>query len=106
MGITPIEMYTMVPKSQEASNVKQATHSQEQAAQSNIVSHVQTVAKQNSVQTVKASESQKEEYRYDAKEKGNGSFSGNKGKKKEEEEKDSKAIKNTSPRKGGFDVRI
>ncbi len=108
MGMPPIEMYTMVPKSQEASIVRHHEQTQNQAAQSNITSHIDAVILQNSQQTVRSEESRKEDYRYDAKEKGNGQYEENKGRKKKdgkEEEKDEKSGK-TSARPGGFDVRI
>ena len=92
MGMPPIEMYTMVPKSQEASIVRHNEQNQNQAAQANITSRIDSTIMQNSRQTVKTEESQKEDYRYDAKEKGNGTYEGNRERKKkdgkDEEKKD------------------
>ncbi len=104
----PIEMYTMVPKSQEASIVRQHEQNQNQAAQAGITSRIDSAIMQKSQQTVKTAESQKEDYRYDAKEKGNGTYEGNREKKKKDgkdEGKDEKS-KDPSARPGGFDVRI
>lgn len=105
MGITPIEMYTMVPKSQEASTLKQSDHAHTQNNQANIVSHINSEIKHNSQQTVKSDESRKEEYRYDAKDGGSGKYSGRDGSKKREKKEETRGISNMAG-PGGFDVRI
>lgn len=105
MGITPIEMYTMVPKSQEASGVRQSQHTQGQNQQQGIVNHINSEIMQNSMKPVKANEAEKENYRYDAKEKGNGGYSGNGKKKKKGNESEKKEDEHVFKR-NGFDVRI
>lgn len=104
MAITPIERALIPPKSQEASQFQHA-HLQKQAhAQEQLGVQYNNTLQHNSQQTVKMTKSENNEYRYDAKEKGNGQFSGKKqGKKKngqEETEKD-KEIRISS-----FDMRI
>lgn len=103
MSITPIEMYTMVPKSQEASHLRQGELSRMAGQQAETVQSFEKEIRQNSQQTVKMSESENPEYRYDAKEKGNGSY-GNSGKGKKEKKKEEKS--DIPVRPGGFDIRI
>lgn len=105
MAITPIEVATMAPKSQVIApvhqhNVQKPVHDQLQFSQ-----QFNQEIKQNSKQTVKTIKSENNEYRYDAKEKGNNSdnykYSGKKKKAKEQEKG-----KASSPHKGGIDIRI
>lgn len=103
MPITPIEMITMAPKSQEASHYKQNEVQKSFAEQTQLAASYSKEVKHNSQQTIKATKSENNEYRYDAKEKGNGSFSEkeNKNKKKDQETGDEKEIKLSS-----FDIKI
>lgn len=103
MSITPIEMVTMAPKSQEVSFLRQGeqTRSQNQQAQHGM--HFNQAIKQNSSQTVKMSETEYKQYRYDAKEKGNGQYEAKKHKKKKEE---AKKTSDTGIKQGNFDIRI
>ena len=105
--ITPIEMYTMAPKSQEASNIRHGEQVRDASQQAGIAQNISKQANDNTQRTVKMSETENPEYRYDAKERGNNEYSsdGQKKKKKEEEEKDG-GLKNSSTRPGGFDIRI
>lgn len=105
MPITPIEMYTMTPKSQEASfqhradQVRAANQEQEYANQ------VQEHVHETLTKTTGTERSENEAYRYDAKEKGNGSYQESKGNKKKEEKKEGKESGGEKSRHG-FDVRI
>lgn len=104
MSIPPIERALVPPKSQEASQFQHA-HQQKQAhAQEQLGVQYHNTLQRNSQQTVKMTKSENNEYRYDAKEKGNGKYSGKKqGKKKKEQEKDKKENPALSR---GFDMRI
>lgn len=104
MPIRPIDIYTMAPKSQEASQIKQfesakALHEQEQLSSS-----FKQVVEHKSQQTTKSEKGENKDYRYDAKEKGNNSYSGGEKKKKKKEEKlheKEKGIQTSS-----FDMKI
>lgn len=108
MGVTPIETYTMVPKSYEASVMKHNEQTQNHAAQSNIVSHIDSKTLHDSRMTVKSQETVKEEYRYDAKDGGNGSYSPNGQRRKKGEKNSESDFSDASKfkRPGSFDVRI
>ena len=107
--ITPIEMYTMIPKSQEASHVKQGELAKDASRQAEAMQHIENQANDNTQRTVRMSETENPEYRYDAKEKGNNSYSGQEHKKgeedREEEEKKKKGF-NMTDHPGGIDIRI
>ncbi|MBR4341123.1 MAG: hypothetical protein IKP88_00170 [Lachnospiraceae bacterium] len=104
--ITPIEMYTMVPKSQEASNVHSAANAKNVAQQQGGMQEIAHQARHNTQQTVQVTSSENPEYRYDAKEQGNGNYSSNKKKKKKEDESEHKEDSSLNENHGGFDIRI
>lgn len=104
--ITPIEMYSMVPKSQEASILRNGENARQVAQQQGGMQSVEQQARQNTQQTVKTMEATNHEYRYDAKEKGNGQYSEEEKRKKKKKEQEEHIGENTSKRSGGFDVRI
>lgn len=104
--ITPIEMYTMVPKTQEASHVKQGEQARMNAQQEGAVQSINRQAEQNTQRTVGTNKPENGEFRYDAKEKGGSSYAGEQGNKKKKEEQENKAPTNMSERAGGIDIRI
>lgn len=106
--ITPIEMYTMVPKSQEASNIRHAEQAKDASQQAGITQQINKQAEDNTRRTVRMTETDNPEYRYDAKERGNNEYSSNgERKKKEKREEEQKQIpENKSVRPGGIDIRI
>lgn len=107
MSITPIEMYTMIPKSREAASLKSAEAAKLAGHESSIKERVDKKATENSRMTVKTSESDNPEFRYDAKEKGKGSYYSGDEKKKENNREEKKDKKDTNPiRPGSFDIRI
>ena len=73
--ITPIEMYSMVPKSQEASMIHSTANAKHAAQQQEGMQEIAQQARQNTQQTVQTTAAEYAEYRYDAKEKGNGTYS-------------------------------
>lgn len=106
--ITPIEMYTMVPKSQEASNVRHGEMARDASQQAQVVQNINRQAEANTQRTVAMSEADNPDYRYDAKEKGNNEYSSDgdrKNKKENKDEQESKPV-NNSARPGGIDIRI
>ena len=106
--ITPIEMYTMVPKSQEVSAQHSQANAKNVAMQQNGMQELSNEARHHEQQVVQTTSSQNPEYRYDAKEQGNGSYSGNQKKKKKKED-GSEPDSNGNGSSGdvhGFDIRI
>ena len=105
--ITPIEMYSMVPKSQEASNVHSLANAKNVAQQQEGMQEIVSQVRHNSQQTVKATSAENPEYRYDAREQGNGSYSSNENKKKKKEDESEHHDENKNGSlNGGFDIRI
>lgn len=105
--ITPIEMYTMVPKSQEASMLHSSANAKNVAQQQSGMQEIAHEARLHEQQIVHATPTENPEYRYDAKEKGNGSYSESEKKKKKKEndsEHGEEGKDNTVH--SGFDIRI
>ncbi|MCR5685764.1 MAG: hypothetical protein K6G81_10165 [Lachnospiraceae bacterium] len=109
MAITPLEMYTMVPKSQEAAHVRLGEQARENAQQTAGMQHLDKNISDNRERTVAATRSENDEYRYDAKEGGNGHYTAHQDshreKKEEQTEKDDH-IRNMTDHPGGIDFRI
>lgn len=103
MPITPIEVATMAPKSQEASIYKHQENQKPLNEQMVINNQFNNEVKHNSQQTVKTLKGDNNEYRYDAKEKGNSSYSGSKQNKKKKKQEE---VKKDSYRPGSIDIRI
>ncbi len=104
MAIGPIEMTGMVTRSQDISLFKQNEDNKPMIDQSNSLVNVQKKAQDQNQQVNQADNAEYHEYRYDAKEKGNGSYQDNRNKnKKNKKEEDGKVVvKQTT----GFDMRI
>lgn len=101
--VSPIEMQGLIPRMQDVTTLKQNDdlhpqfeHVTVQAKQKeNEIAHQQSVMKQDNAN--------KKENRFDAKEKGNGSYFQNNSKKNKKEQEEGKVIKKE---RGSFDVRI
>lgn len=104
MAIRPIDMLVMPNRSQEASLQQNANNARQTHAQNTISAQFSTEVRHNSEQTVKMTKSENNEYRYDAKEKGNSSYQGSGGKKKKKEEDSAAASKQIKT--SNFDIRI
>ncbi|MBR4726094.1 MAG: hypothetical protein K6G45_06780 [Lachnospiraceae bacterium] len=110
MSITPLEMYTMIPKSQEAVNVRHGEQVRENAQQAGMMQQAEAKSDADSMRTVAATETENPDYRYDAKDGGNGQYADGRDKnghkdKKEHSEKE-KGIVNMTDHPGGIDFRI
>ena len=110
MSITPLEMYTMIPKSQEAVTVRHGEQVRENAQQAGMMQQAEQKSDADSMRTVAATETENPDYRYDAKEGGNGQYSGNGGhnghKDQKEHSEKEKGIVNMTDHPGGIDFRI
>ena len=105
--ITPIEMYTMVPKSAEVSNLHSQANAKTDAQHHNVVQQMTNEIRHNDQQVVHMTSAENPEYRYDAKEQGNGSYQ-DQNKKKKKKENGSEPGENDTNTSGhpGFDIRI
>ncbi|BCN31504.1 hypothetical protein [Anaeromicropila herbilytica] len=105
MPITQLDMISMAPRSQEASQYKHIETTKLAAEQNQISTQFNQEIKHNSQQTTKTNKTENNEYRYDAKEKGNSTYynqNDNKKKKKSETKKEEdKQIKLSN-----FDIKI
>lgn len=107
MAIRPVEVQGVVQRSQDIGQIKQNQDQKPVVDQNNIQTHMQRETERNLRQVTKFDNADKKENRYDAKEKGNGSYFGNRKKqneKKETVDEDSVLLK--SVHQGTFDVKI
>lgn len=104
MAINPIEVNGMLVRTQDLSAIKQNEDNRAILQQGNVANSVVKKMQEKHEQVVNAEKTEYNEYRYDAKEKGNGSYQGNRRKKEnKEKEEDGKIVKKQP---GGFDMRI
>ncbi len=103
MPITPIEIATMAPKSQEVTHYKHQESQKPLNEQIVIGQQFNNHIKHDSQQTVQTIKSENKEYRYDAKEKGNNSYSG---KKQDKKKKEKEAAPKDNFRSGSIDIKI
>lgn len=105
MTIRPIDFNGMIQRSQDVGSIKQHEDTRPVVEQQNIQSNFVKDETKLAKQVNHADNADQEEYRYDAKEKGNSSYqeSSGKQKKKKEQETDRVIVKNKS---AGFDIKI
>lgn len=101
MPISRIDIITIPPKTQEATQYKQNELAKNFSEQAQLQSGFQKEVAQNSQQTVKTLKSENQEKRYDAKEQGSQSYEGKSSKRKNKESKKNKDIKTSN-----FDIKI
>ncbi|MFU0826591.1 MAG: DEAD/DEAH box helicase [Lachnoclostridium sp.] len=107
MSITPIEIATMAPKSQEVTPYKQQEYQKPLNDQLLIGQQLNHQIQKESQQTVRTFKSENQEYRYDAKEKGNNSYSYSySGRKKDKKQKAKEAAPKNNCRYGSIDIKI
>lgn len=104
MGILPIDVVTMAPKSMEVSNVQHAEQIKQEMHDARAENAFSQTVMQNQEKTVHAAKAENEEYRYDAKDRRQ---KGNQKKKKEQEKK--KKVNTQEEYQSGkavFDIKI
>lgn len=101
MDFKPID----VVKSQEVTQYKQYESHRTQQEQVQISKNFQNIIQQETSKTTQAFKSDNHEYRYDAKEKGNGSYSGS-GSKKKKDTKENKTDISNPKKSGSIDIII
>lgn len=109
MAIRPVEVQGVVQRSQDIGQLKQNQDQKPMVDQSNIQVQMHQETKHNMQQVSKFQNADKKESRYDAKEKGNGAYFGNRKKQEKhtiEEEEDNDSVILKSVHKGSFDTKI
>lgn len=105
MPITPIEVASFVPKSQEASQMKTVEHQKPLSEQLAFAGRFKDEIQRNSEQTVATTKSDNPEFRYDAKEKGSNPYYYQQAKKrKKEKEKEKNGV--LPEEHHGIDIKI
>ena len=104
MAINPIEMNGMVTRSQDISMLKHNEDSRAVLQQGNVANAIVKKTQEKSEQVVNPEKTEYNEYRYDAKEKGNGSYQDNrKDNQKKKKQEDGRVV---IRQPGGFDIKI
>lgn len=111
MPIRPIDMISIAPRSQEASHQQTSDQNRLNHAHQNMADQFSKHVKDEAEVVIQTSKGEQQEYRYDAKEKGNGTYRGNSGKKdkkqKKEEQKEHKGENKVGATpKSSFDIKI
>ena len=104
MPIRPIDMISVAPRSQEASHQQINDQHRMTSAQENVVQQFGKHIKDSAEVVIQTSKGEQKEYRYDAKEKGNGSYSGRNSKGKKN--KDNGQEKPEEIKLSNFDIKI
>lgn len=103
MPITPVDMLTLIPRTNEVSNIKHVEMQRPTEEQMQMNTVFQQQVKNNRQKTIETQKGENKEYRYDAKEKGNGQqYSGKSKKGKNEDSKESNKFSQSS----SFDIKI
>ena len=100
----PIESISMAPKSQEVSHMHQNMINKNNADKANFQGSFANEVKKNSQQTVKTNKGDNNQFLYDAKNKGNGTYYENKGDKKKKDS--NKNDENHDISLSNFDVKV
>lgn len=107
MAIRPVEVQGVVQRSQDIGQIKQNQDQKPLVDQNNIQTHMHRETERNFRQVTKFENAEKKENRYDAKEKGNGSYFGQKKKKNDKKEPaDEDSVLMKEIQRGTFDVKI
>ena len=104
MPIRPVDLNGMVQRSQDVGTLKQQEDAKPMVDQQNIQTHFGKQGEQKLKQVVHADDANEQEYRYDAKEKGNSQYEQQKNKKRDRKKEDGKM--KAKGMSGGFDIRI
>ncbi|MDF2485636.1 MAG: hypothetical protein K0R46_1804 [Herbinix sp.] len=102
MAVGPIE----VIRAQEATQIRHMDVQRAQHAQEQISRNFQNMVQHEHDKPTQTTKSENNEYRYDAKEKGNNQFAGSGNKKRDKDEKKPTKDGKITPKSGGFDVLI
>jgi hypothetical protein len=105
MPITQLDMISMAPRSQEASQIKHIETTKLANEQNQLNTQFNHDIKHNSMQTTKANKTENNEYRYDAKEKGNNTYY-NQNQKKQKKHNEERSKEDQPIKLSNFDIKI
>ncbi len=107
MSIRPVDLSGMIQRTQDVGNIKQTEDNKPLVQQYNIEARQLKQEERLSHKVQESEQKENEGYRYDAREKGNNSYSGNGQGKKRQKKSDPNGGKVIPKRKmAGFDVKI
>ncbi len=106
MAIGPIEITGMVTRTQDYSAMKQNENNKVMVDQGHFQLQVDKKTQEKSTQVNHADDSDYQEKKYDAKEKGNNQYAGDGGKKRTFDRNEKTDRGGTPIRPGGFDIKI
>ncbi len=101
--MNPLMMQGIVQRTPDYSQLKQQEDVRSQTLEASTVYRQEKETKLHHEQVVKKENADKKENKFDAKEKGNGTYYGQSNKKKNKEQKDGSVTKKST---GGFDMKI
>ncbi len=105
MAIGSISLQGQVTRAQDFSTIKQNEDNKVMVDQGNFQSHFNKEVKQNLSRVHQSDDTENPNKKYDAKEKGNGQYSGDGGKNRKKQENDG-AVKKQTKLQHSFDMRI
>ncbi len=103
MGISPIEFNGMVGRTQDFSTVRHNEEQKGMVDQSNFQNHFEQEVKQNISTVRKQDNADPKNKKFDAKDKGDGEYSGDGGRNRKKNAAKGTAVSKTQ---GGFDIKI
>lgn len=106
MTIRPIVLNGTIQRTQDVGNLKQQEDAKPHVDQQNIQSTMVKEEQRLSSQVIETKKSEQEEFRYDAKEKGNSAYKKNDGKKKKRDKASSDEAVIVKGTVTGFDIKI
>lgn len=106
MAVRPVDLNGMIQRTNDVSTIKQQEDTKPFVDQQNIQTSMVKTQERKTKEVVHANDTEEPEYRYDAKEKGNGSYEGNKKKKKKKTDEETLGLVKKKETIHGFDVRI
>lgn len=106
MAIGPLELNGTISRTQDFNIIKHNEDNKAFVDQTNIQTQFTKELNNRLNQVKQADDTQKQEFRYDAKEKGNGQYSGQNGKKQKKKEESSEGKVFIKGESRGFDIKV
>ncbi len=105
MAIGSISLQGQISRAQDFSTIKQNEDNKVNVDQGNFQTHFKKEVDQNLNRVRQSDDAENQGKKYDAKEKGNGEYSGDGGKRRKEQGKE-ESVQKHIPMQHGFDIRI
>lgn len=105
-GIKPVDLNAAIGRTQDFSQIKQNENNKGMTDQQNFQMHFRKETEHHKNQVISKEDAQHEEYKYDAKEKGNGEYHSKKKKEQKQKKSSEKIVPKSEQRQQGFDIRI